>query len=178
MSFEVPNLDYHLKIILAARWLGIPTVPFVESTTEESFSLTQLSSIIVDVNYQNSVDTEGETLIPPTLGAFASTFSDDLQSSLNLKVPVTTGNTAGSNSIFLTIGKASDYLDAAGRPTSEGYSIDVTSGGIVITGASPLGVWWGTRSVLQQGVLNSDLNLKFGSAIDAPGWGVRGLMVS
>ena len=132
----------------------------------------------MDYRYENAVNTEGETLIPPTLMSFAKTFSSDLEASLNLKVPVVTGNAATANSIFLTIGtNSSQFLDAAGRPTSEGYSIDVTSQGIVITGASPLGAWWGTRTILQQGVLVDNMQLSLGSATDSPGWGIRGTFV-
>jgi hexosaminidase len=130
----------------------------------------------VDSKYKNSVNSEGVTLIPPTLWSFANTFSEDLKTILDLKVPVTTGTSPAKNSIFVTIGTASDYQDAAGRTSYEGYSIDVTSKGIVITGASPLGVWWGTRSILQQGVL-SDSKLTLGSAIDTPGWGIRGTFI-
>ncbi|KAE8443659.1 hypothetical protein EG329_001517 [Mollisiaceae sp. DMI_Dod_QoI] len=163
-----------LPLQSSARWLGIPTVPFEPSNATGSLSLKQLKSIVVDSKYQDSVNTEGETLIPPTLKSFASTFSEDLASVLDLKVAVVTGKAAGKNTIFMTIGNSSDYLDAAGRPTSEGYSIDVTSHGIVITGASPLGAWWGTRSILQQGILDDDMKLALGSASDAPGWGIRG----
>jgi hexosaminidase len=137
-----------------------------------------LKYIIVDTKYQNTVDTEGETLIPPSLRSFASTFSDDLFSSLDLKVPARAGEAALPNSILMTIGNSSHYLDAAGRPTSEGYSINITKDGIVITGASPLGAFWGTRSILQKGVLSNGMQLSSGSAIDAPGWGVRGTFVS
>ena len=148
------------------------------STGHGTFSLKQVKFIIVDSEYENAVDSKGETLIPPTLKAFASTFSEDLSSSLSVKVPVVTGTVASSNSIFLTIGNASHYLDAAGRPTSEGYSIDVSHQGIVVTGASPLGAWWGTRTILQQGVLADNMALSYGSATDAPGWGIRGTFVS
>ncbi|KAH9215930.1 glycoside hydrolase [Leptodontidium sp. 2 PMI_412] len=161
-----------LPLQISARWVGIPTVPFEASSSKGTFSLKQLKSIIVDSAYQNTVDSKGETLIPPTLKSFASTFSDDLLSSLDLKIPVSIAKAATKNSIFLTLGNSSDYLDAAGRPTSEGYSVTVTAQGIVITGASPLGIWWGTRSILQQGVLSEKLSL--GSATDSPGWGIRG----
>jgi hexosaminidase len=141
--------------------------------------LKAVDSIVVDSAYQNAVNTEGETLIPPTLLSFANTFSTDLESSLGLNIPVKTGKPSAKTSIFITISKnSSQFLDAAGRPTSEGYSMDVTSEGIVITGASPLGAWWATRTILQQGVLNDGMELSFGSAIDAPGWGIRGAFVS
>jgi hexosaminidase len=151
----------------------------VESSSKGGFPLKHLSSIVVDSDYRNAVDTEGETLIPPTLLSFAMTFGTDLESSLGLNVPVITGKLSAENSIFMTISKnPSQFLDAAGRSTSEGYSIDVTSHGIVITGASPLGAWWATRTVLQQGVLNEGMELSLGSATDAPGWGIRGAFVS
>lgn len=135
-----------------------------------------MKSIVVDSKYFNTVNIEGETLIPPTLKSFASTFSEDLASVLGLNVPVEIGGAAAKNSIFITIGNASQYLDAAGRPTSEGYSIDVTSHGIVITGASPLGAWWATRTILQQSILSNG-KLTLGSASDSPGWGIRGTFV-
>lgn len=160
-----------------ARWVGIPTVPF-ESESSGTFSLKGLKSIIVDAKYQTAVNTEGETLIPPTLLEFSKTFGRDLSSTLSLNVPVTIGKSASKNSIFMTIGNASDYLDAAGRPTSEGYSLEITSQGITVIGASPLGAWWGTRSLLQQAVLDVDMKLEVGKAIDAPGWGIRGTFVS
>jgi hexosaminidase len=153
-------------------------VPFVESDPKGAFSLKQLKYIIVDAKYQDTVDATGETLIPPSLKSFASTFSDDLSSTLGLQVPFRIGAAASLNSVFLTIGNSSRYLDAAGRPTSEGYSIDVTKDGIVITGASPLGAFWGTRSVLQQAVLSCGMELNLGKAIDAPGWGIRGTFVN
>lgn len=137
----------------------------------------QANSIIVDAQYQNSVDTDGETLIPPTLLEFSQTFSADLQSTFHLKVPVTTGKSAQRNSIFITLGNSSTLLDAAGRPTSEGYEIHVMAHGISITGASPLGAWWATRTILQQGILNKNAELSLGKASDAPGWGIRGAFV-
>lgn len=136
-----------------------------------------MHSIVVDERYQNSVDDNGETLIPPTLLSFSQTFAEDLQSTFKLKVPVVPGKSAKPNSIFISLGDASAYLDAAGRPTSEGYEIQVTEHGISIIGASPLGAWWGTRTILQQGVLNENLELSTGNATDSPGWGVRGAFV-
>jgi hexosaminidase len=133
----------------------------------------------VDSKYQDLVNTEGETLIPPTLLSFAKTFSADLESSLGLHVPVITGNSSSNGTIFMTIAtNSSAFVDAAGRPSSEGYSLEVKPHGIVITGASPLGAWWATRTIIQQGVLDSSMALSVGSAVDTPGWGIRGTFVS
>lgn len=152
----------------------MPTVPF--TATGGSYSLKHINAIIVDARYENTVDEDGVTLIPPTLLSFAKTFSGDLLSSLDLRVPVVVGLKPEPHSIFLTIGTATDYLDAAGRTTSEGYSLDVTKSGVVVTGASPLGAWWGTRTILQQAILGQS-SLSIGHGTDSPGWGVRGFMV-
>lgn len=87
-----------------------------------------------------------------------------------------TGNSVSDDAIRLTIGDAGDYLDAAQQPTSEGYSVNVTHSGITITGASSLGAWWGTRTILQQAVLNNG-EMPLGLSTDSPGWGTRGMML-
>lgn len=49
----------------------------------------------------------------------------------------------------MTLTNDTGFHDAAGRFTSEGYALTVDDRGIVLAGASALGAWWGTRSVLQ-----------------------------
>jgi hexosaminidase len=139
--------------------------------------LDALKAIVVDSTFQNSRDTEGKTLIPPTLLEFAETFSADLKDILNVSVPVKTAASSGTDSVFLTLSSDSDeFLDVAGRKTSEGYSFEVTTNGVKIAGASPLGVWWGTRTLLQQAVLG-EMKIPLGTVSDSPGWGTRGIMV-
>ncbi|KAJ9143051.1 Glycoside hydrolase [Pleurostoma richardsiae] len=160
---------------------GIPTVPFQSSTTG-GFSLANITAISVDWRYAASRDDAGQTLIPPTLLEFASVFADDLQDALGISVHAKQGSsrcTAGK--IFLTLDTSGNYLDAAGRQTSEGYTIATTPSGITITGSSPLGVWWGTRTVLQQALLSladsGTPSVPYGSAVDVPGWPIRGMMI-
>lgn len=116
------------------------------------------------------------TLIPPTLYEFAQTFAEDLGTIFNIDATVTNGTNSPTGSIFLTLGDASTYLNASGDPSSEGYSLYVTSGSITITGASPLGAWWGTRTVIQQATLNNG-SVPLGSGTDTPGWATRGMML-
>lgn len=156
--------------------LGIPTVPF-KTSSDAALDLTLVHSIIVDSAYATARDPDGLTTIPPTLWEFAETFRDDL-AGIGIKTTVTTGLKATNGAIFCTLDPdKSAFIDAAGRPTSEGYRLSVGSSGITISGASPLGVWWATRTVLQQAVLN-DKKIAQGAGIDAPGWGERGMMVS
>ncbi|KAI1777648.1 glycoside hydrolase family 20 protein [Hypoxylon cercidicola] len=158
-----------------SRLVGIPTVPF--TTSEDGvYSITSVKELIVDSKFAESRDETGETLIPPSLQDFAKTFAADLSSTLDLDVSVSNGNGATPDSIFLTLGDPSKYVDVAGAQTAEGYTLSVNSSGIVISGASPLGVWWGTRTVLQQAIL-SNSSLPYGEGDDAPGWRNRGMML-
>lgn len=168
--------SFFLCFVLASADLsGIPTVPFT-SSSGASFDISSVRSIVVDSQYGDATDQDGWTLIPPTLREFAQTFAEDLYEVAGCEVHVSHGDRCGSNEILLTIGNSSDFQDAAGRFTSEGYMIDVTNDRIKITGASPLGVWWGTRTILQQSVLNGG-QITAGTGTDAPGWNTRGVML-
>lgn len=159
---------------MAGDLLGIPTLPF--SVSDGTYDLSSIQSIMVDTQYASSVDDSMATLIPPTLLEFAQTFADDLSTIYNIDATVTNGTNSTTGSIFLTLGDSSLYLNASGEPSSEGYSLSVTSDAITITGASPLGVWWGTRTVLQQATLNNG-SVPLGSGTDTPGWATRGMML-
>lgn len=91
--------------LTAANLLGIPTVPFHE--TGGHFKLSTLNGITVDLRYCKSRDEKGQTLIPPTLLEFASTFAADLRQPCGKHVKVSTGEHSGHESIFVTIGNNS-----------------------------------------------------------------------
>lgn len=173
-----------LKIVYAAvvysslaltDLVGIPTVPFT-ATGKGTFNAAK-ANIVVDTRYANITDTNGWTLIPPTLNQFAETFASDLADITGFSQGrVLEGDGPRESSIFLTLDNCTEYHDAAGKWTSEAYTIDVKEESITISGASPLGVWWGTRTLLQQVVLHNG-SLAVGSGIDSPGWNTRGIFV-
>jgi hexosaminidase len=150
-------------------------VPFAP-TGDGQVPLTSIKSIIVDAEFASARDDKGETLIPPTLESFAATFAQDLGNALEANISVQSGSSSCADAVFLTIGDAHDYLDAAGRNRSEGYSLSVSEDGIVITGASPLGAWWGTRTLLQQAAISNG-SIPYGNVKDSPGWNTRGMML-
>lgn len=160
-----------------ADLIGLPTVPFNASTGGRSLDLTRIHSIVVDRRCAQTKDDNGWTLIPPTLNDFAQTFATDYDDIVGKYVSIQSSSRGSPGSIFLTVRNSSDFKDAAGRWTSEAYKIEVTNNEIVVTGASPLGVWWGTRTILQQASLNKG-KMAIGSGIDSPGWGTRGVFVS
>lgn len=79
-----------LTCIAYAALLTVPTTPFTDAGG--SYSLSNLKSIVVDSRYANSVDQDGETLIPPTLQQFAETFQEDVNSVLGLDLPLSQGS--------------------------------------------------------------------------------------
>lgn len=165
----------------SAELLGIPTVDYT-TTACKRFDLRQVAGIVVDASYADARDTAGSTLIPPTLLEFASTFASDLASTLNISATVSTSAAPLDNGIYITLDPTGNYTDAAGRFTHEGYSLLTNSSGVFITGASPLGAWWATRTVLQQAAIGSQkpkgiAGVPYGHGHDAPGWGMRGMML-
>ncbi|ORX95926.1 glycoside hydrolase, catalytic core [Clohesyomyces aquaticus] len=159
--------------LLEARLLGIPTSNFASSDGE--LRLSTLDCIVVDAKYAETVDERGQTLIPPTLKEFAETFAGDLKL-LGGTGSVRVGDRPSAGSIFLTVGERSTYIDVAERQASEGYFLNVSSDGITITGASPLGAWWGTRTILQQAALSNG-SIPYGVGTDSPWWATRGMML-
>ncbi|KAI1393607.1 glycoside hydrolase family 20 protein [Hypoxylon trugodes] len=168
-------ITYYNASLVASRIVGIPTIPFTTSS-DGSYSISSLKSLVVDSKFSENRDETGETLIPPTLKDFAETFADDLHNTLNLDIDVSTGDEPTSDAIFLTLGDPIKYTDVAGAQTSEGYTLSINSSSIIISGASPLGAWWGTRTVLQQAILSNG-SLPYGQADGAPGWKIRGMML-
>ncbi|KAJ7457669.1 putative beta-hexosaminidase [Mycena galericulata] len=165
-----------LNPVAAKTLIGIPTFNDFSTTSTTQYPLSRVKSVLVDARFQDSVDLNGETLIPPTLLAFAQTFASDLVELGLPSLPVQVAESAQPDSIFLTISTDGVFLDAAGRNTSEGYIFTVEERGVVIAGASPLGTFWGTRTLIQQAKLG-DLKLPIGSGNDSPGWGTRGVML-
>jgi hexosaminidase len=169
-----------LSFAIAAELITLPSIPTIDfnATSASTFALSSLTSIVIDQRFQNNTDSTGQTLVPPSLSAFAHTFAADYSSIFHVDLPIITDLAPRNLSIFLTLAsnKIGEFFDAAGRPTSEGYTLTVSSEGIEISGASPLGVWWGTRTLLQQAKLGA-MSLPIGSGKDAPGWGTRGIML-
>jgi hexosaminidase len=150
----------------------VPTLDF--DATGSTLDLSTIKKVYIDPKYADTVNDAGETLIPPTLYAFGQTFAEDLSSVVGSSFETCKGTS--DSAIFVTIDSEGDYQDAAGRQTSEGYSLNITDTGITITGASPLGAWWGTRTVLQAAALNNG-SVPVGTGNDAPGWADRGLTI-
>ncbi|KAI1422824.1 beta-hexosaminidase [Xylaria sp. FL1777] len=162
-------------VVSSSRLIGIPTLPF-NALDSETYPISVITSIIVDHACADQVDTSGETLIPPRLRDFADTFATDIRHVLGINVSVFIASERQPDSIYLSLSEKASFQYASGEASSEGYVFEVTSSGITIRGASPLGVWWGTRSLIQQSILSKG-KLPLGKSVDFPGWKIRGMML-
>jgi len=92
--------------------------------------------------------------------------------------------------IYLGIDEAGMYTYESGVETSEGYTIDVVGDSVKILGGGARGIWWGTRTLLQElmlarevaGVRQGDkteevIELKAGRAVDSPAYPTRGFLL-
>lgn len=140
-------------------------------------------TIYIQDDIASVADTDGLSLIPPSGHDFASLFQKDLiqltghEWTLERvdKLP-SSGNASGIVLGSLSTGN-SPVTYENGKPTSEGYELEITTSGAVISGTGARGMWWGTRSLLQQ-ILVSNGSVPISEAlVDAPAYETRGLML-
>ncbi|KAK7221448.1 hypothetical protein V2G26_009451 [Clonostachys chloroleuca] len=127
---------------LGSEYGRIRTIPAIrfQADGQSCFAAQDLEHIVIDKTFACAKDKNGHTLIPPTLTEFAQTFQEDVGALVGIQPQISQGTEMQKKSVFLTLNKnGTHFLDAAGRPTSEGYTIDATDSRLVITGASPLG---------------------------------------
>ncbi|KAJ3484576.1 hypothetical protein NLI96_g5560 [Meripilus lineatus] len=130
----------------------------------------------------------------PSVMGFADVFRQDLISvtsfdtiSLVSESNPSEGPIQGSREapvILMSIDSSLDYHYFNGKSSDEGYEIHITAFAGTIRAKEPIGIWWGTRTVLQQVVAamgssssNTEIRLSLGTLSDFPGWEVRGFML-
>lgn len=108
--------------------------------------------IFLQRSIANRTDTEGLTLIPPTALEFAQTFGKDLSELFGGDWSVEQVDSVPKSGIFLGEfkGNASQITYENGVPTEEGYELEVRSGSVYIGGTGSRGLFWGTRTLLQE----------------------------
>jgi hexosaminidase len=169
------------SMILVASSRVVTQIPsmlnFTEAGSSAVFQITSSTQIVVDSTYAHSGS--------PSLEQFVQTFRDDLVDITGYQLPDITLDLTRLNTrpdtIFITMGAKPNLTYNNGKPSPEGYEMDVTATGIVISGVQPIGAWWGTRTLLQTVVLRAQTgsghSVPVGNGFDAPGWEVRGFML-
>ncbi|KAI1261860.1 glycoside hydrolase family 20 protein [Xylariaceae sp. FL1019] len=178
MNFIYRYWLYIISVLWGVASMRMPTIPAIAFTASSNgtYNVSSIKWIAFPEEFSDCRDDNGETLIPPSLSEFARTFADDFSHVLGHGPIISTTEDERTDVIYLTIDDSSEYVDVSGRPTSEGYTLSITPTGVNISGPSPLGLWWGSRTLLQLAIL-TDSALPLGSIVDAPGWSTRGMML-
>ena len=184
MSPVLSLLVYLLGISAA---LGVPLrsqVPSVASfeASGGTFQLSPHVQIVVDENYAHYGT--------PSLLDFAKTFQQDLKEvvkyvnsvSLSMSSDTSSSTGIGASTITLTLDTSLRYSLYNGDATGEGYDFRINRDAYIIEASAPIGVWWGTRTLLQQATLQlaqgaETVSFPMGHGSDSPGWEVRGFML-
>lgn len=157
----------------------IPSFATFTPTSEFAFELSSDVEILVGTNAATG---------SPTAYDFAETFREDLLSVAHFShiPPVQLSSSPKTSewrkTVFIDIDPRLNFTLFSGKPTDEGYKIDITRSLITISASAPIGAFWGTRTLLQQIALSiathgNGVHLPAGEVVDSPGWEVRGFML-
>ena len=151
------------------------------STSQTAFSLPAQLNVVVAEADAHTRDTDGLTLIPPTLLEFAKTFAADLHELFpNTAVHFVSESRQQDGALvtfsLLPPSDAARFKLSNNQTTSEGYRLEVGSRSVAIKGAGARGAFWATRTFLQGLILNGGT---FPASVveDHPDWGTRGFML-
>ncbi|KAE8153549.1 glycoside hydrolase [Aspergillus avenaceus] len=164
-----------LQSLPPVHWisLGREIAGFNIATVERNIYITEDFSSVRDEN--------GLTLIPPSALEFADTFRRDLEE--------ITGQRWGVHSveefpedvtgIFLDQYDDSDggFTYENGDLTEEGYELLIQDNQAFIRGSGARGMWWGTRTFLQQLLVSDNHSIPCGRVVDAPSYPIRGFLL-
>ncbi|CEJ61956.1 hypothetical protein PMG11_10472 [Penicillium brasilianum] len=175
-------------LALATVATALQTLPPVEWDHQDSdsgaspgFSLKTADHIIyVQDDFSQWRDQDGLTLIPPSALEFARTLCDDLQEITNSSWQIRTVKQPPKHLSGVFLGRTktpAHFTYEDGTTTEEGYELIVENHRVSIEGSGARGMWWGTRTLLQQVALNPHASIPVGRVKDAPAYATRGFML-
>jgi len=155
---------------------------FTSSGSPQGLNLGNLSTTIYITNrLALRRDSKGLTLIPPSGYEFAQTFLEELGNFTQKKWSLVAAANISTHlsGIFLDLSdeNSSNFTYENGLKTDEGYELQVSEGKAVITGSGSRGMWWGTRTLLQQILLSNWTSVPAMNVTDAPAYATRGYML-
>jgi hexosaminidase len=138
-------------------------------------------TIYIQNSFADTSDTEGLTLIPPTAFQFAETFRQDLSNWTTANWTLQRVDQFPDNASGILLGPFRGSNDEVtyenGATTEEGYEIEITNRTVYIGGKGARGMFWGTRTLLQQALIANGSSIPAGRTIDAPAYATRGYML-
>ncbi|KAJ5229005.1 hypothetical protein N7489_009713 [Penicillium chrysogenum] len=167
---------------VASALQTLPPVHFDDTGSghNKGFSLaTTDRTVYLDADFASWKDHNGLTLIPPSASDFANTFRDDLQELTNSSWELRTVKQFPKHTSGIFLSRADNpgrFTYENGRETEEGYELEIQDGSVLIRGSGARGMWWGTRTLLQQLLLTHSY-LQTGRVKDAPAYATRGFLL-
>ncbi|KAG8156319.1 hypothetical protein KVR01_013771 [Diaporthe batatas] len=159
----------------------LPPVQWIKSNTSSAgFSIQEApKKIYVESSFADHADSKGLTLIPPSAYEFAETFRRDVAQLFGGDWTIEQVDNFPDSGIFLGWfrGDTSHVKYENGLPTEEGYELEVSAETVFIGGTGARGMFWGTRTLLQELLIANGTALAPGRTADAPAYATRGWML-
>ncbi|KAH8156004.1 hypothetical protein CIB48_g12243, partial [Xylaria polymorpha] len=168
--------------VSASLQLLPPTQPTSHDEAPVGFSLDGISTTVyITKSLASHRDTSGLTLIPPSGLEFAQLFVDDLNEASPKKWILDVVDVPPTNATGIILEEFHDDTASLsyenGKPTEEGYVMEIGANGAVISGSGARGTWWGTRTLLQQLMVSNWTSLPASRVTDVPAYASRGFML-
>ncbi|KAJ5179080.1 CAZyme family GH20 [Penicillium capsulatum] len=175
-------LILYLAAVVGAS--ALQTLPPVQSQSHpdqnNGFSFDAVDKVIyLTDDFASWRDQDGLTLIPPSASEFAHTFQKDLHELTNTSWELRTVKEFPKHVSGIFLDRASDgkFTYEDGAPTEEGYELVIEADRVLIHASGSRGMWWGTRTLLQQLILNTQSSLPLNHVKDSPAYATRGFML-
>lgn len=178
ISFPAFALGYELELLPPLSTAR----PAATADGSQSWDIESSSkTIYIQNDLASATDTDGLTLIPPSGHEFASLFQKDLIQLTGHDWTLERVDTLPSSDSGILLGSFANDTSSVtyenGKSTSEGYELEITPSGAIISGTGARGMWWGTRTLLQQILVSNGSVPVTEALVDAPAYATRGLML-
>ncbi|KAF2658686.1 glycoside hydrolase family 20 protein [Lophiostoma macrostomum CBS 122681] len=158
----------------------LPPVQWTSANGSTGYSIgSEATTIYILTSFASNTDSEGLTLIPPSAFEFAETFRQDLSRLFGSNWTLEKVDTFPDSGILLGPFRdnATQLAYENGVKTEEGYELEVTSRSVYVGGTGSRGMFWGTRTLLQELLIANGTSLSPGRMVDAPAYSTRGYML-
>ncbi|BCS23510.1 beta-N-acetylhexosaminidase [Aspergillus puulaauensis] len=165
-------------ITVASALQPLPPVDWTASGGHGFDIATADHTIYIHNDFVEQRDQNGLTLIPPSAIEFANTFREDLEEVTGNDWTVHAVDAFPEHASGIFLGRFDGPLTYEnGEPTEEGYELEVDSVRVHIRGTGARGMWWGTRTLLQQLLISNGGHIPAGRTVDAPSFATRGFLL-
>ncbi|RAH44667.1 beta-N-acetylhexosaminidase [Aspergillus brunneoviolaceus CBS 621.78] len=171
----------YLAAVACALQVLPPVAWNATGLSENGFDIKAIErKIFITSSFSIRRDDNGLTLIPPSAGEFAETFRQDLQAVTNTSWVLHTVDAFSDSETGIFLDSVAQQVNLTyenKEPTEEGYELVFSAGRAYIRGSGARGMWWGTRTFLQQLLIHDVGIVPAGRTLDAPSSVTRGFLL-